>query len=114
MTSQAIQTQSNELEHQMFDMAAELFQVMSAPMRLRIINALCDGEKHVSYLLNKIDTTQPNMSQHLATLYHAGIVGKRRDGVHIYYRVVDKRVASLCRAVCTKIQSDEGYVDYQI
>ena len=83
MTSQAIQPQSHELEHQMFDMAAELFQVMSAPMRLRIINALCDGEKHVSYLLSKIDTTQPNMSQHLTTLYHAGIVGKRRDGVHI-------------------------------
>ena len=114
MTSEATQPQSQELDHQMFDMAAELFQVMSAPMRLRIINALCDGEKHVSYLLSRIDTTQPNMSQHLTTLYHAGIVGKRRDGVHIYYRVIYNRVASLCRAVCANIQTDADYVDYQI
>lgn len=95
-------------------MAAELFQVMSAPMRLRIIDALCDGEKNVSDLLNSIDTTQPNMSQHLTTLYHAGILGKRRDGVHIYYRVIDERVAALCGAVCKKIQTTEDFLDYQI
>jgi DNA-binding transcriptional ArsR family regulator len=93
---------------EVFDMAAELFRVMSAPMRLKIISCLCDGEKNVSYLLSKIDTTQPNMSQHLNTLYQAGILGKRRDGVQIHYRIVDDRVASLCRAVCTQIESETG------
>ena len=33
----------------------------------------------VSQLLGDIDTTQPNMSQHLSTLYRAGVLGKRRD-----------------------------------
>ena len=88
---------------QVFEKAAELFRVMSAPMRLRIISALCNGEKNVGELLAVIDTTQPNMSQHLNTLYQAGVLGKRRDGVQIYYRIINKRVVSLCRTVCTQI-----------
>ncbi len=92
--------------NEVFEKAANLFRVMSAPMRLKIISCLCDGEKNVSYLLSKIDTTQPNMSQHLTTLYQAKVLGKRRDGVQIYYRIVDDRVAALCKAVCTQIESD--------
>ncbi len=60
---------------QVFDLAAELFRVMSAPLRLKIISSLCDGEKTVSELLGDISTTQPNMSQHLGTLYQAGVLG---------------------------------------
>jgi ArsR family transcriptional regulator len=88
---------------QTFESAAELFRVMSAPMRLKIINCLCDGEKNVSYLLTQVDTTQPNMSQHLNTLYQAGILGKRREGVQIFYRIVDPRIVSICEAVCHEV-----------
>jgi len=94
---------------QVFELAAEVFRVMSAPMRLKIISHLCDGERNVSYLLSKIDTTQPNMSQHLTTLYQAGVLGKRRDGVQIYYRIIDDRVSALCRAVCTQIAADAHF-----
>ena len=96
-------TESEEV----FEKAAEIFRVMSAPMRLRIISALCNGEKNVGELLAEIDTTQPNMSQHLNTLYQAGVLGKRRDGVQIFYRIVNERVVTLCRAMCVQIASDE-------
>jgi DNA-binding transcriptional ArsR family regulator len=95
-------TESEEV----FDKAADLFRVMSAPMRLRIISALCNGEKNVGELLAEIDTTQPNMSQHLNTLYQAGVLGKRREGVQIYYRIINDRVVTLCRAVCVQIASE--------
>jgi len=91
---------------QVFELAAEVFRVMSAPMRLKIISSLCNGEKNVGELLREIDTTQPNMSQHLNTLYQSGVLGKRREGVQIYYRIIDDRVATLCRAVCTQIAID--------
>ena len=94
---------------QVFELAAEVFRVMSAPMRLKIISCLCDGEKNVSYLLSKIDTTQPNMSQHLNTLYQAGVLGKRREGVQIHYRITDDRVAALCRTVCTQIATKGNF-----
>jgi ArsR family transcriptional regulator len=92
-----------EVQDAVFDSVAELFAVLSTPIRLKIISALCNGEKNVSQLLGEIDTTQPNMSQHLATLYRAGVLGRRRDGTQIRYRLESERVATLCRAVCTQM-----------
>ena len=86
-----------------FETVAELFSLLSTPIRLKIIGALCQGEKNVSQLLTEIETTQPNMSQHLSTLYRAGVLGKRRDSTQIYYRLQSERVATLCRAVCTQV-----------
>ncbi len=90
-------------EDVVFESAAELFGLLSTPVRLKIISAVCNGERNVSDLLAQIDTTQPNMSQHLATLYRAGVLGRRREGTQIYYRLQSERVAMLCRAVCTQV-----------
>jgi DNA-binding transcriptional ArsR family regulator len=86
-----------------FDSVAELFSVLSTPIRLKIISEVCHGEKNVSELLAAIDTTQPNMSQHLSMLYRSGILAKRREGTQMYYRLQSERVATLCRAVCTQV-----------
>jgi ArsR family transcriptional regulator len=89
----------------MFELAADIFRVMSAPTRLKIINALCAGEKNVRELLELIDTTQPNMSQHLNVLYKAGIVGRRREGVQIHYRIINEAVVALCGTMCGVVAS---------
>lgn len=95
-----------------FDSAAELFRLLSTPIRLKIISALCGHEKNVSQLLHEIDTTQPNMSQHLATLHRAGVLSRRRDATQIYYRIGSERAATLCRAVCMQIATEfDGDVD---
>jgi DNA-binding transcriptional ArsR family regulator len=95
--------QAKDDSETVFSTAAELFGLLSTPIRLKIISSLCNGEKNVSQLLGDIETTQPNMSQHLSTLYRAGVLGKRRDATQIYYRIESERAAMLCRAVCTQI-----------
>jgi DNA-binding transcriptional ArsR family regulator len=90
-------------QDRVFESAAELFAILSTPIRLKIISAVCQEEKNVSQLLEFIDTTQPNMSQHLGTLYRSGILARRREGTQIYYRLQSERVATLCRAVCTQV-----------
>ena len=90
-------------QDRVFDSVAELFSVLSTPIRLKIISAVCQGEKNVSELLSEIDTTQPNMSQHLSMLYRSGVLSKRREGTQVYYRLQSERVATLCRAVCTQV-----------
>ena len=90
-------------EDRVFDSVAELFSVLSTPIRLKIISAVCQKEKNVSELLAEIETTQPNMSQHLSTLYRSGVLAKRREGTQMYYRLQSERVATLCRAVCTQV-----------
>lgn len=91
-----------------FESAAELFKAMAAPMRLKIISALCNGEKNVSELRAEITTTQPNMSQHLNTLYQAGILGRRREGVNIYYFIANEKVVQMCRTICVQIAIDQN------
>ena len=86
-----------------FELAAELFGILSTPMRLRILSALCDQEKSVSELLAEIDTTQPNLSQHLNLLYRAGVLAKRKEGTQVIYRVQSEKAVMLCRTVCTQI-----------
>ncbi|MBL8361532.1 MAG: helix-turn-helix transcriptional regulator [Rubrivivax sp.] len=93
----------SSIEDKVFDSVAELFGVLSTPIRLKIISAVCHGEKNVSELLSVIDTTQPNMSQHLGMLYRSGVLARRREGTQIYYRLQSERVATLCRAVCTQV-----------
>lgn len=102
MTTTTMTTTSADQEA-VFESVAELFSLLSTPVRLKIISALCNGEKNVSQLLDEIETTQPNMSQHLSTLYRAGVLGRRRDSTQIYYRLQSERVATLCRAVCTQV-----------
>lgn len=90
-------------EDRVFESVAELFSVLATPIRLRIISAVCQGEKNVTQLLAEIDTTQPNMSQHLSMLYRSGVLAKRREGTQMFYRLQSERVATLCRAVCTQV-----------
>ena len=89
-----------------FSTAAELFGLLSTPIRLRILSALCHSEKNVSQLLAEIDTTQPNMSQHLSTLYRAGVLDRRREGTQIHYRIQNQQAVAVCRSVCTQIAMD--------
>ena len=90
-------------QDEVFDKAADLFAVMSTPIRLRIISALCQGEKNVGQLIENIGVPQPNMSQHLNTLFRSGVLGKRRQGAQMFYRIADDTAAKVCRAVCTQV-----------
>lgn len=86
-----------------FELAAELFGLMGSSMRLQILSALCDTERTVSDLLGRMETTQPNLSQHLAVLYQAGILAKRKEGAQVFYRVQSEKAVALCRSVCTQV-----------
>ncbi len=94
---------NSDSQSRVFALAAELFAVLATPMRLRILSALCDHEKSVSELLLEIDTTQPNLSQHLAVLFKTGVLAKRSQGTQVIYRVQSDKAVALCRTVCTQI-----------
>jgi DNA-binding transcriptional ArsR family regulator len=100
---QMIETEATVEKGRVFELAAELFGILSTPMRLRILSALCDKEKSVTELLGEIETTQPNLSQHLNLLYRAGVLAKRKDGTQVIYRVQSEKAVMLCRTVCTQI-----------
>ncbi len=83
-------------DDRVFELTAELFGLLAAPTRLRVICALVDGERSVSELLEHVAVTQPNMSQHLGTLYRGGVLARRRTGAQIFYRIDNEQVRGLC------------------
>jgi len=82
-----------------FDVAAELFALLSNPTRLRIVCELCDGEKNVGQLLVRVGVSQSNMSRHLGVLHRSEVLGRRRRGTQIFYRIASESVLLLCDAV---------------
>ena len=98
-----VQSAKSTEDGPVFEAAAELFSVLATPMRLRILSALCVHEKSVNELLAEIDTTQPNLSQHLAVLFRTGVLAKRKEGTQVIYRVQSEKAVALCRSVCTQI-----------
>jgi ArsR family transcriptional regulator len=87
---------NQELSNRVFDSASELFAVLAAPCRVRIVCELCQAERNVGELLAVVGGSQPNLSHHLRALFQAGVVNRRRDGAKVYYRVAQQRVQALC------------------
>lgn len=95
--------EDQQIAARVFEVAAELFSVLSTPIRLQILGVLCDGELSVSQILERVETTQPNLSQHLAILYRHGVIGKRKDGTQVIYHVQSEKAVALCRSVVTQV-----------
>jgi DNA-binding transcriptional ArsR family regulator len=87
--------------------AAGLLSLLANPHRLLILcNLMKHGEMQVGLLAETIGLSQSALSQHLARLRADGLVATRRDAQAIYYRIVDKRVAKLLKALETVICKD--------
>ena len=56
-------------------------------------------------LAERTGASQQNVSKHLTLLADVGILGRRRDGNRVYYRIVDDGVLGLCDQVCGSIES---------
>lgn len=72
--------------------AAHFLKAIGNYYRLQIVQLLINGEKNVSALNEKVKVSQPALSQHLAKLRHAGIVGSRREQRQIFYFISNPRV----------------------
>lgn len=88
------------------EMVAERFRVLGEPTRLRILDALRDGEKTVTELVERLETGQANVSGHLSVLRRHGMVRRRKDGVHALYAIDDPVVFRLCDLVCDGLESE--------
>ena len=83
---------------------AEVLKAMADPTRLKILHALHDGERCVSSILENVGGSQANISKHLSVLRRAGLVDCRRDGLNVYYRIIDEGVFAICRSVCDSLE----------
>jgi DNA-binding transcriptional ArsR family regulator len=97
-------TLPHPLPDDLVELIARRFRAIGEPMRIRLLDQLRDGEATVGQLSEALTASQQNVSKHLAVLTDAGILGRRKDGNRVYYRIVDEGVFALCEAVCGSVQ----------
>ena len=99
----ATQSLSPKQMEKVFSKVAEYFSVLSEPSRLRIMYAICSGEKSVSEVVEMCGSSQANVSRHLMALHKSGILQRRKEGVTVYYSIADNATVEMCQSVCAKI-----------
>jgi len=82
---------------------ARHFKLLGEPMRLKILQAVCDAPRTVNGIVAAVGATQANVSKHLALLAAAGIVTRRKDGQFVYYGIRDPLTLKLCELVRSQV-----------
>ena len=77
-------------------MQSDVCKTLASPKRIEILNALKEGEKTVSELVEILGVPKANVSQHLAVMRHKGILKFRREGINMYYSVSNRKVIEAC------------------
>lgn len=79
------------------DAAAQRFKLLSETVRLELINQLhIHGEMSVQELVDATGHRQANVSKHLLMMARMGFLGRRKDGLNVFYSIVDPSIAGMC------------------
>ena len=82
---------------------ARRFALLADPTRLKIVSVLHEGGESTVGEIAAAGTSAANASQHLQRLAGGGIVGRRRDGQAVWYRIVEDTIERLCAIVCGSV-----------
>ena len=93
------------------DLIAERFRILGEPMRIRLLDALREGEATVQELEQATGASQQNVSKHLGVLLRAGIVARRKEGNFSVYSIADEAIFSLCEEVCGNLHRQAAELD---
>src|ERR1700675_4520252 len=75
------------------------FRALADRTRLRLLHLMGKDEVCVCFFVEILKTNQPKISRHLAYLRRAGIVGARRQGPWMHYRIVEPPDADAARVL---------------
>jgi len=78
---------------------AKIFNALSDPMRLEIIEFLRGGEKCVCEIVPHLDLIQPVVSRHLKILKDCGLLKFRKEGTRRLYSIADPRIFEITDSV---------------
>jgi ArsR family transcriptional regulator len=82
---------------------AKIFNALSDPVRLDIIEFLRDGEKCVCEIIPHVNLIQPVVSRHLKILKDCGIIRSRKDGNKRLYTITDHRIFQITDAITPEL-----------
>ena len=78
----------------------EILKALANEARLMIVERLKEKEHAVGELTKLVELDQSTVSKHLSVLYNAGIVGYRKEGNLVYYRLLTPCVLDIFPCIC--------------
>jgi ArsR family transcriptional regulator len=89
------------VDRRVLQRAAEIIKLLGHRERLMILEALESGERTVSDIFSACGLEQAICSQHLSRLRQLKVVACRKDGLNVYYRVVEPKVHHILNCIRT-------------
>jgi DNA-binding transcriptional ArsR family regulator len=72
------------------------FRLLGEPMRLRILEAVCDRPRAVNDIVAAVGASQANVSKHLSLMASAGLLTRERRGQSVYYGLKNPLILKVC------------------
>ena len=85
-----------EFDMTIYNLQAEISKTLAHPLRIALLHTLKDGEKTVNELVEILNASQSNISQHLALMRQRQMVKTRKNGSSVYYRVANPKISQAC------------------
>ena len=83
-------------DRNIYKLHASICHTLANPKRLEIIDKLRVGELSVTELVEALEISQSNLSQHLSVMRQRGIVTTRREGLNVFYRLSNSKITQAC------------------
>ena len=90
-----------DFKDRLYAQFARIGHAVASPKRIELLELLGQGEKTVETLAEQSATPIKNTSAHLRVLRQSQLVGTRREGSHVYYRLADDDVFHFLRRLQT-------------
>lgn len=101
-----------EIKNHLYEQVARIGKAVASPKRLELIELLCQGEKSVEVLAAQAEISVKLASAHLRELRLARLVGTRKEGKYVLYRLASTSVADLW--VNLRCEAEERLVELQV
>jgi rhodanese-related sulfurtransferase len=101
-----------EMKDRLYEQVSRIGKALASPKRLELVELLCQGEKSVESLAQQADISVKLASAHLKELRAARLVGSRKDGRYVIYRLSDPGVAELW--VSLRAAAEERLLELQM
>jgi len=100
----------SEIKRLLFEKQAEIVKAIGHPLRIAIVNFLKDGEQCVCDIAEHVGSERSNVSRHLSVMAATGILGHRKEGLKVMYRLRAPCVLEFlsCATSCLKEQAREN------
>ena len=94
----------------LFEKQAGIAKAIAHPLRIAILDFLKNKEHCVCDIAEHIGSEQSNVSRHLSVMVKAGVLGCRKEGLKVIYKLKTPCILDCfsCITACLKQQANEN------